>query len=263
MTVSDAPEMIPAERRARIVEALEEQRVVKVVHAQRSSRRLRDHHPPRPQAPRARGRARRTHGGAVLKGAPPTTRPSRAPQPQHGAGEGAHRQGRRRHDRAARHRVPRLGHDGGAPPALRRPGPRGPRRHAQPGGRRRDAGPAASRSSSSAASTGPQLNAVEGTWPLDMIGSSTPTRRSSGADGLDSEAGLTTAEHRGGRHRARHDPPHARRGRRAGRQQQDRARLPGGHLPSRPDRRGAGRRRASRAEVRNKIQRAGPRCEAV
>ena len=38
----------------------------------------------------------------------------------------------------------------------------------------------------------PQLNAVEGTWPLDMIGQFHADKAFLGADGLDSKAGLTT-----------------------------------------------------------------------
>jgi DeoR/GlpR family transcriptional regulator of sugar metabolism len=38
----------------------------------------------------------------------------------------------------------------------------------------------------------PQLNAVEGTWPLDMIGHFHADKAFLGADGLDVKAGLTT-----------------------------------------------------------------------
>jgi len=38
----------------------------------------------------------------------------------------------------------------------------------------------------------PQLNAVEGTWPLDMIGHFHADKAFLGADGLDAKAGLTT-----------------------------------------------------------------------
>ena len=101
MPVSHAPEMIPAERRARIVEALEAQRVVKVATlsdalgvSEITIRRDLD-------ILEREGLLARSYGGAVLrKRSTDETGPEGA-APRAGRGEGAHRQGRRRHDRAA------------------------------------------------------------------------------------------------------------------------------------------------------------------
>ncbi len=118
--VPEVREMIPAQRRVRIVELLKERRAVRVsslsddlrvseMTIRRDLERL-----------EAEGLLSRTHGGAILKR-------HMAEEPQYveqrgdaRRGEGAHRRGGGRHDPAGRDRVPELRHDGRARPAPRR-----------------------------------------------------------------------------------------------------------------------------------------------
>ena len=110
----------------------------------------------------------------------------------------------------------------------------------------------------------PQINAVEGTWPIDMIGSFHADKAFLGADGLDAVAGLTT-------------PSIAVAGIELAMIRRTRGEvvvladnnkiglvLPGGHLPARPDRRRPGRRRRRRRRAQRRSSepdRAARSCE--
>ena len=193
MTVSDASEMLPAERRARIVEALEEQNIVKVSTLSetlgvseitiRRDLKLLDRE----------GVLRRTHGGAVLKRHP-------APRQQLEVAVAAEERTdqKLRIARAAAAMIePRdtvfLGSGSTVAAVLRYVDPALEARVVT--------------HSLAAASEAqglnleliflgglyrPGINAVEGTWTVDMIGSFHADKAFLGADGLDATAGLTT-----------------------------------------------------------------------
>jgi DeoR/GlpR family transcriptional regulator of sugar metabolism len=191
VTVSDAPEMIPAERRARIVEELEEQRVVKVSALSdalgvseitiRRDLKLLDRE----------GVLRRTHGGAVLKRRPTDEQVLDAAAESH-APEKA------RIARAAAAMIePKdtvfLGSGSTVAGILRFVDPA------------LEARVVTHSLAAAAEAQGlsleimflgglyrPQLNAVEGTWPIDMIANFHADKAFLGADGLDATAGLTT-----------------------------------------------------------------------
>ena len=193
MTVSDAPEMIPAERRARIVEELEEQRVVKVTALSetlgvseitiRRDLKLLDRE----------GVLRRTHGGAVLKRRPTDE------QVREAAAE-VHAPEKARIARAAAAMIePKdtvfLGSGSTVAGILRFVDPD------------LEARVVTHSLAAAAEAQGlsleiiflgglyrPQLNAVEGTWPIDMIANFHADKAFLGADGLDGVAGLTTPD---------------------------------------------------------------------
>lgn len=193
MTVSDASEMLPAERRARILEELEEQRVVKVSTLSevlgvseitiRRDLKLLDRE----------GVLRRTHGGAVLK-----RRPSVELQLDAAVAAETHTEEKARIARAAAAMIePRdtvfLGSGSTVASVLR---------YVDPGLEAR----VVTHSLAAAAEARgvnleliflgglfrPGINAVEGTWTIDMIGSFNADKAFLGADGLDPAAGLTT-----------------------------------------------------------------------
>lgn len=191
MTVSDVPEMIPAERRERIVQALEERRVVKVSALSealgvsaitiRRDLKLLDRE----------GVLRRTHGGAVLKRRPTDEQVLDAAAETH-APEKA------RLARAAAEMIePRdtvfLGSGSTVSGILRFVDPA------------LEARVVTHSLAAAAEAQGlsleiiflgglyrPQINAVEGTWPIDMIGTFHADKAFLGADGLDPAAGITT-----------------------------------------------------------------------
>lgn len=193
MTVSDASEMLPAERRARIMEALEEQRVVKVSALSevlgvseitiRRDLKLLDRE----------GVLRRTHGGAVLK-----RRPATEQYPEAAVAAETLTDKKARIARAAAAMIePKdtvfLG-SGSTVAALLR--------YVDPALEAR----VVTHSLAAAAEAQglhleliflgglyrPGINAVEGTWTIDMIGSFHADKAFLGADGLDATAGLTT-----------------------------------------------------------------------
>jgi DeoR/GlpR family transcriptional regulator of sugar metabolism len=186
--------MIPAERRARIVEALEEQRVVKVSTLSevlgvseitiRRDLKLLDRE----------GVLRRTHGGAVLRRRPLEDQPLEVAAAEAAAPEKA------RLARAAAAMIELrdtvfLGSGSTVAGILR---------FVDPGLEAR----VVTHSLAAAAEAQglsleiiflgglyrPQINAVEGTWPIDMIGSFHADKAFLGADGLDCVAGLTTPD---------------------------------------------------------------------
>jgi len=191
LPVSHAPEMIPAERRTRIVEALEIQRVVKVATlsealgvSEITIRRDLD-------ILEREGLLARSYGGAVLrKRSTDDSGPEGAEVEQ--AAEKA-----RLAKAAAAMIEPRdtvfLGSGTTVAHILRHVDPELEARVVTP-------------SLAAAAETQglrleivflgglyrPHLNAVEGAWPLDMIGHFHADKAFLGADGLDSKAGLTT-----------------------------------------------------------------------
>jgi DeoR/GlpR family transcriptional regulator of sugar metabolism len=193
VTVSDAPEMIPAERRARIVEALEEQRVVKVSTLSdvlgvseitiRRDLKLLDRE----------GVLRRTHGGAMLKRRPATEQQREASLPAE-----THAEEKARIARAAAAMIePKdtvfLGSGSTVAAVLRYVDPA------------LEARVVTHSLAAAAEAQGlnveliflgglyrPGINAVEGTWTIDMIGSFNADKAFLGADGLDAAAGLTT-----------------------------------------------------------------------
>jgi DeoR/GlpR family transcriptional regulator of sugar metabolism len=189
--VSHAPEMIPAERRARIVEALEAQRSVKVATLSEalgvSEITIR-----RDLVILGReGLLARTYGGAVLRKRSTDDSGPEGDEPDKAA-EAA------RIARAAAAMIePRdtvfLGSGATVAQILR---------YVDPG---LEARVVTHSLAAAAESRGlrlemvflgglyrPQLNAVEGTWPIDMIGQFHADKAFLGADGLDSKAGLTT-----------------------------------------------------------------------
>ncbi|MCX6363727.1 MAG: DeoR/GlpR family DNA-binding transcription regulator [Actinobacteria bacterium] len=191
MFVSHAPEMIPAERRARIVEALEVQRVVKVATlsealgvSEITIRRDLD-------MLEREGLLARSYGGAVLR------KRSTDDQSREGAEvEQAAEKGRIAKAAAAMiepHDTVFLGSGTTVAHILRYVDPELEARVVTP-------------SLGAAAETQglhleivflgglyrPQLNTVEGTWPLDMIVQFNADKAFLGADGLDTKAGLTT-----------------------------------------------------------------------
>jgi DeoR family fructose operon transcriptional repressor len=189
--VSHTPEMIPAERRARIVDALEAQRAVKVATLSEAlgvseitiRRDL--------MSLEREGLLARTYGGAVL----------RKRSTDDSGREGAEVQQAAEKARIAKAAAamiePRdtvfLGSGTTVAQILRHVDPELEARVVTP-------------SLGAAAETQglrleivflgglyrPQLNAVEGTWPLDMIGHFHADKAFLGADGLDVKAGLTT-----------------------------------------------------------------------
>jgi len=190
LPVSDAPEMIPAERRARIVEALEAQHVVKVatlsealgvseITIRRDLKVL-----------GREGLLARTYGGAVLR--------KRLTEDQNLEGAELQVEEKARIAKAAAAMIePRdtvfLGSGTTVAQVLR---------YVDPG---LEARVVTHSLAAAAESQGlnlevvflgglyrPQLNAVEGTWPLDMIGQFHADKAFLGADGLDTKAGLTT-----------------------------------------------------------------------
>lgn len=193
MTVSDVPEMIPAERRERIVQALEERRVVKVSALSealgvsaitiRRDLKLLDRE----------GVLRRTHGGAVLK-----RRPSAEPRFEATAAAEALTEEKVRIARAAAAMIePRdtvfLGSGSTVAAVVRYVDPALEARivtHSL-------AAAAEARDPSLeiiflGGLYRPGIQAVEGTWTVDMIGSFHADKAFLGADGLDATAGLTT-----------------------------------------------------------------------
>jgi DeoR/GlpR family transcriptional regulator of sugar metabolism len=193
VTVSDASEMLPAERRARIMEALHEQRVVKVSTLSdvlgvseitiRRDLKLLDRE----------GVLRRTHGGAVL-----VRRPSAEQQFDTAMAAEANTEEKARIARAAAAMIePRdtvfLGSGSTVAAMLRYVDPA------------LEARIVTHSLAAAAEAQGlnieliflgglyrPGLNAVEGTWTVDMIGSFHADKAFLGADGLDASAGLTT-----------------------------------------------------------------------
>jgi DeoR family fructose operon transcriptional repressor len=191
LPVSHTPEMIPAERRARIVDALEAQRAVKVATLSEAlgvseitiRRDL--------MSLEREGLLARTYGGAVL----------RKRSTDDSGREGAEVQQAAEKARIAKAAAamiePRdtvfLGSGTTVAQILRYVDPELEARVVTP-------------SLGAAAETQglrleivflgglyrPQLNAVEGTWPLDMIGHFHADKAFLGADGLDVKAGLTT-----------------------------------------------------------------------
>ena len=191
MPVSHAPEMIPAERRARIVEALEAQRVVKVATlsdalgvSEITIRRDLGH-------PRAGGPARAFVWRRRAQEALDRRNGRRRRRPEQAAEKA-------RIAKAAAamiepHDTVFLGSGTTVAHLLRYVDPELEARVVTPAWepplRPRAC---ASRSSSWAASTALSSNTVEGTWPLDMIVQFNADKAFLGADGLDSKAGLTT-----------------------------------------------------------------------
>jgi DeoR/GlpR family transcriptional regulator of sugar metabolism len=191
VSVSHTPEMIPAERRARIVEALEAQRVVKVATLSEdlgvSEITIR-----RDLMILGReGLLARTYGGAVL-------RKRQTEDPGHEAAEGQQAAEKARIAKAAAAMIePRdtvfLGSGTTVAQILR---------YVDPGLEARvvthSLGAAAEAQGSRLEMIflgglyRPGLNAVEGAWPIDMIGQFNADKAFLGADGLDSKAGLTT-----------------------------------------------------------------------
>lgn len=193
MAVSDASEMLPAERRARIVEALEEQRVVKVSTLSdvlgvseitiRRDLKLLDRE----------GVLRRTHGGAML-----TRRPATDPQLSSVVAAEAGTEEKARIAKAAAAMIePRdtvfLGSGSTVAAMLRYVDPS------------LEARVVTHSLAAAAEAQGlnveliflgglyrPGIQAVEGTWTVDMIGSFHADKAFLGADGLDAGAGLTT-----------------------------------------------------------------------
>jgi DeoR/GlpR family transcriptional regulator of sugar metabolism len=193
VTVSDAPEMLPAERRARIMEALQEQRVVKVSTLSevlgvseitiRRDLKLLDRE----------GVLRRTHGGALL-----TRRAAAEPQLEAAVAAETCTDERARIARAAAAMIePKdtvfLGSGTTVAAMLRFVDPALEARvvtHSLA---------AAAEAQSSVLELiflgglfRPSINAVEGSWTIDMIGSFNADKAFIGADGLDVTAGLTT-----------------------------------------------------------------------
>ena len=83
----------------------------------------------------------------------------------------------------------------------------------------------------------PRSNTLQGALPIEIAGNFHASRFILGADALQSRRGRHDAEHRRGRRGARHDPPDPRRGDRARRQQQGRRRRRRRDLQARPGRR--------------------------
>jgi len=191
LSVSHTPEMIPAERRARIVDALETQRAVKVATLSEAlgvseitiRRDL--------MSLEREGLLARTYGGAVLR------KRSTDDSAREGA-EGQQAEEKGRIAKAAAAMIEArdtvfLGSGTTVSQILRYVHPDLEARIVTP-------------SLGAAAETQglrleiiflgglyrPQLNAVEGTWPLDMIGHFHADKAFLGADGLDAKAGLTT-----------------------------------------------------------------------
>jgi len=194
VTVSDASEMLPAERRSHIMEALQEQQVVKVSALSESlgvseitirrDLKLLDRE----------GVLRRTHGGAVLKRRPVIEQRLEA------AAAADHAPERARIARAAAAMIePKdtvfLGSGSTVAALLRFVDPD------------LEARVVTHSLAAAAEAQGlslefiflgglyrPQINAVEGTWPIDMIAGFHADKAFLGADGLDGVAGLTTPD---------------------------------------------------------------------
>ncbi|HEY5386908.1 MAG TPA: DeoR/GlpR family DNA-binding transcription regulator [Thermoleophilia bacterium] len=191
MSVSPTPEMIPAERRTRIVEALEAQRAVKVatlsaalgvseITIRRDLMTL-----------EREGLLARTYGGAVL-------RKRLTDDSGHEGAEGKHVAEKARIAKAAAAMIePRdtvfLGSGTTVAQILRYVDPELEARVVTPSlGAAAEAQGLRLEMVFLGGLYRPQLNAVEGTWPLEMIAQFHADKAFLGADGLDSKAGLTT-----------------------------------------------------------------------
>lgn len=191
MSVSPTPEMIPAERRAHIVEAVEAQRAVKVatlsaalgvseITIRRDLMTL-----------EREGLLARTYGGAVL-------RKRLTDDSDHEGSEGKQAAEKARIAKAAAAMIePRdtvfLGSGTTVAQILRYVDPELEARVVTPSlGAATEAQGLKLEMVFLGGLYRPQLNAVEGTWPLEMIAQFNADKAFLGADGLDSKAGLTT-----------------------------------------------------------------------